>query len=545
MKLFDLPYEVFADIISRLSAIDIIRLRLVSSRAHAALTRPDLSITLILALFPRSLEGRLLREHISSSSNDVLGSRDWSLVFTRLARRYFHLSTATPRQTLKLDTLKNTDRIRGVNPWNRFLRLDDRTAPFHYREPSWTFDAKEGLLVYPAPDGLGYQARDVETGEQVAVPFELEGKVVRRVRLCQGVLVLEWCEATGYHALNEREYAHRHFATAFDVRRRGAWDGALPIKGETALSLWDIRFRSEWKIHYLGLPLSANDRFYSTHNATHYVVYIWQPMRSPWGEDDPLERLIVWEIGKASAYRPSRDPGDKCRPAEDSGGPRVIHKLINHELAQWGVRQSDTPSLRALYLDDCTWDENTNSACGHVFFHEEEHRWSAGPHSNPDPPRLHTVKSTGVPISGEGPRWVDDCGESDPTMSFCWRGPRRGSGGEGRAEEAWPGRAPCWRHDDFPYLTVSEAYDPIAGVRFTARHCFMLETLSVLVRPKLRVAGVGWGGGVDEAGDGPHGDEVQFGDAWWEELLGKGYLVGDERWVVGEDQEGDITVIKF
>lgn len=545
MNLFDLPYTIFADIIARVSATDAIRCRRVNTQAREALTRHDLCISLILTHFPRALEGRLLRTHISNNNVELLDSRDWAETFRRLTRRYVHLSTATPRRTLKLDTLKDADHICGVTPWNRFLRLDNKTAPFHHWEPAWTFDAKEGLLVYPAPDGLGYQARDVETGEQVAVPFDLEGRVVRRVRLNQGILIIEWCEEEAYHALNDTENAHRHFATAFDVRRRGEWDGALPMRGKGALSLWEVEFRSEWKIHYLGLPLSAHDRFYSTHNATHYVVYIWQPTRSPWGEDDPLERLIVWELGKPSPYRPSLDPGENHRPSEDLGGPRVIRKLINHELADWGIRQNDTPSLSALHLDDSTWDSHTNSPCGQVFFHEEEHRWSAGPHSNPDPPRLHNVKSTGVPLSGDGPRWVDDCGDQDPNMSFCWRGPQRGKSERHEEEEAWPGRAPCWRHDDFPYLTVSEAYDPVAGVRFTARHCFMLETLSVLVKPKLRVAGVGWGAGSQGQGEGPAGDEVQFGDEWWCELLGKGHICGDERWVVGEDEGGDITVVQF
>jgi hypothetical protein len=73
----------------------------------------------------------------------------------------------------------------------------------------------------------------------------------------------------------------------------------------------------------------------------------------------------------------------------------------------------------------------------------------------------------------------------------------------------------------------------------------MLETLSVLVKPKLRVAGVNWGLATERQGEGPEGDEVQFEDDWWCQLLGKGYISGDERWIVGEDQAGDITVALF
>lgn len=555
MNLLDLPYTLFLEIVSYLSAADAIRCRYLCTQAHQALTRQDLSISLILTHFPRSLEGRLLRDHIRHDRSDIIDSRDWAAVFARLTRRYLHLGGATPWRTLKLETLKDPGRLYGITPWNRFLRLDNRTAPFHHGEPVWTFDPAAGLLVYPAPDGLGYQARDLETRQQVEVPFGLAGKVVRRVRLNYGVLVFEWCEEEACHALNEMESAHRHFATAYNVTRTGDWDGVLPPRttdGGKPLSLWIIAFRSEWKIHYLGLPLSAHDRFFSTHNATHYVVYIWEPTRSPWGEDDPLERLIIWELGASSPYRPSLDPGDKLRPPAELGGPRVIRRLTNHELDAWGIRQSDTPTLRGLFLDQSTWDDDAQSASGHVFFHEEDHRWSAGPHSSPRPPRLHCVKSTGIPLQGHGPRWVDDCGGSDDSLGFCWRGPRC-PGGQSTDDdgvgEVWPGRAPCWRHDDFPYLTVTEMLDPEAGVRVSARHCFMLETLSVHVRPKLRVAGAGWGGGGAVGSgariEGPDGDEVQFGDEWWCELLAKGFICGDERWIVGEDGDGDITVLQF
>jgi hypothetical protein len=31
----------------------------------------------------------------------------------------------------------------------------------------------------------------------------------------------------------------------------------------------------------------------------------------------------------------------------------------------------------------------------------------------------------------------------------------------------------------------------------------------------------------------------------WKQLLGKGKIAGDERWVVGEDTEGRITIVRF
>ncbi|KAL7798537.1 hypothetical protein V8C37DRAFT_368209 [Trichoderma ceciliae] len=659
IALTNLPYTIFADIISRLSATEAILCRRVSRDVHAALTRVDLSISLILAHFPRSLEGRRLRAYLEADDRGALERGDWAAVFARLARRYFHLGNAVPWKVVKVPVLKDERLLRGVTPWNRFLSLNGKTAPFHFWDPAWTVAPTEGLLVYPAPlgedadadadadagAGAGYRARDLDTGLEVKVPFDMRGKIVRRLRISHGILVIEWCEQEASHPLNEFESAHRHYATAYTVRRAGSWGGVIPRRpdGGSASApapapayTWEFEFRCEYKIHYLGLPVSHQDRFFSTHNGTHYAIYTWQPTRSPWGEDEPLERLIIWEFGTPSPYRPSQDPSGTLKP-DDSSGPRIIRSMVNGQLREWGIRQSDTPSLRTMALDECTWDASSGSACGHVFFTQEEHRWSAGPHSSPHPPRLHRVKTTGIPLIGEGPRWVDDCGGGGGVdLRFCcrsrWRrqmtemdddddddeNSGRGNGdgngdsstgaacSPGRAwdhSETWPGRAPCWRHDDFPYVTISEIFDASAGVRIIARDCFMLETLSVHIRPKIRVQGVGANGSKSTSSaygesrrrrrrrrrrsssgsssgsgsgssssssnntshpnhtqnqnpymdtskggattQGPDGQEVQFADDMWSEIMAKGFICGDERWLVGEDAKGDVTILVF
>jgi hypothetical protein len=566
MNLAHLPYTVFFEIVSHLTPVEALISRRISRDVCAALTRPELSISLILLHFPRSLEARILRTHLEHGRHEDLERADWAAVFATLARRYHHLAMARPWRIAKVRVAKSPYRLRGVTPWNRFLRLNDKTAAFDYWDPAWTFSPQDGLLVYPCAavgdDSIVYKARDVSRGTETDVPFDTAHRVIRRVRLSHRILIFEWCEEEGYLGLNETETAHRHFATAFDVTP-SLPDAVIPAARPQSLPLhdreepWRITFRAEWKTHCLGLPLSHQDRFFSTHNATHYVVYIWQPTRSPWGEDAPLERLVVWEMGQPCAYRPSLDPtGANADAGPDAeGGPRVIRRLANNDLSTWGIRQSDTPRLRSLALDENTWDAATGSATGHVFFIEEQHRWCAGPHSSPDPPRQHHLLSTGIPLVGDGPRWVDDCGGpstgAEYKMDFCSRGRRR---------DSWPGRAPCWRHDDFPYLTVSEVHDVRAGVRITARHCFMMETLSVHVRPQLCVEGVANrhddeqdrrlpGADKKSAGkrrlQGPDGEEVQFEDHLWGELLGKGVIVGDERWLVGEDEAGDVTILMF
>lgn len=574
MALTDLPYPVFIEIISYLSPREIILCRRISSDVLKALQGHDLCVSLILTHFPRALEGRMLRKSLEDGDSIALDNGDWASVFFILARRYYHLATAVPRITTQIPMLQDADRLRGVTPWNRFLKLDDKTAPFHYWDPAWTCSTGDALLVYPGEDGV-YRARDLRTELEITVPFDMTAKVVRRVRLSHGILIFEWCEEEAYHALNEKEMAHRHFATAYDVVSDGDEIAIPQYGGKQPSRTWSIIFRSEWKIHYLGIPLSHQDRFFSTHNKTHYVVYIWQPTRSPWGEDDPLERLIVWELGEPSSYRPSLDPSEAKRP-ENYNGPRILRRLINSQLDCWGIRQRDTPSLRALVLDNETWENNKCTTNGHIFFIEEEHRWSAGPHSKQTTPRCHHVKTTGIPLIGDGPLWTDDCGglsDGNYTMSPCWRGQRRRAYARLMGEEEWPGRAPCWRHDDFPYLTVSEVNDVAAGVRISARHCFMMETLSVHMKPKLCVHGVEsavpWSdtssssstasdkadkklGGAQRrkakkkrSSDGPEGREVQFDDTIWGQVMGNGVMVGDERWLIGEDGKGKITILYF
>lgn len=607
-------------------------------------------------------QGQRLQDNEESGEGaKVPWSPGWTVTFATVARRYHHLRTATP-WTIEEIKLGSTEQgpsrmFYPVAIWDRFLRLDDKTAPFHYPDPAWSYSQDDGLLVYHSAvleDTAGkdeqtasspWRLRDLETGEEVVVPFpQGEDRIVRRVRLCDRVLVLEWCEREAYHQLNDREECHRHFVTVFDVFREGG-SGAT-AGGEPT---WAVRPRCQFKTHFLGFPLNRHDRFFSAHTATHYAVYVWQPNRSLYN-DDPIESVIVWDISAA-------------------GQPRTIRRITWDTLAFYGVRQGATPTLRSLGMDE-----------RNLYFAEEEHRWAEGGHSSLVPPRVHLVRSTGIPIvvpgtAGQdtvgdgaevviqGPRWVDQCGtNTDVRMPFCTRtnearfggmaeqqhtalvdgggggewptGPglwngngtstaaalsptngtssRRSKGLAGEIEAGiaagtsrWPGWAPCWRHEDFPYLSVGEVVDFRAGVRVTARHCFMLETLSVHVRPSISVVELGVGGddevGQDEGGsssdggaadasavarvarlerklragmarrklrkrrvrlgggdgaeatdrgrdddggEGPH-EEVQFADDMWERLLGKGCISGDERWLIGEDGKGTLSVVRF
>lgn len=297
--------------------------------------------------------------------------------------------------------------------------------------------------------------------------------------------------------------------------------------------------------------------------------------------------------------------------------PGLVRHLDGTALWFYGVRQKRVERLRELGLDG-----------RNLFFLEEEHRWSAsegGRRHAGRVPRAHLVRSTGVPVipgpverggeeggdtweTVEGPRWRDECGaDGDVHLSFCtridkparpcfegggecstdgspgiWNGslPAASAGPPTFAQEIhsavhaytarWPGWAPCWRHEDFPYLTTSEMVDFKAGVRIVARNCFMLETLSLHTRPSLSVRGPSASSPPSKTGElagdcgknltagtvgteewepaGSGGDEeVHFADEMWEQLLGAGYICGDERWLIGESDEmgGGITIVRF
>ncbi|KAK6843307.1 hypothetical protein PG987_004167 [Apiospora arundinis] len=562
--LTDLPQDVFLLIITYLSAQDSIACRSISRAWHDAFTSEGASLVLLRWHFPRSREARAL--DLGSRSPDPR-RESTAAVFAKVARRYHHLRQAKPRLVEKIDVVQEATHRhlhRGVAPWDRILRWNDNKAIFQYSDPTWCMD--DGLLIYPGLDGGQYVAYDLETQRRFQVPFDNTDKIVRRVRLACGVLIIEWCERAPYHQLNEREVVHRTFATAYDVQRARSHSSQPSLSSSSSLrrppklaivrsssddsSAWSIVFRSEWKIHFLGLPLNATDRFFSTHSGTHYALYIWQPHRSPWGDDDPIEQLAVWNISFPSAYRP------RWTRLVSSGPTLTWAPRSSSDLRGASWKSSGCASGTLRLSGSWRWTRTTSTYM---------RRSTAGSpaRSHPSsPPRHHTVRCTGFPLVGFGPIWYDECcADGDVHMSFC---PRSGStaglssaDADSEADVAdnavpsllpltsyrgstWPGYAPCWRHEEFPYLTVSDMKDALAGVRVVARQCFMVEALSVFVMPRISIEAE-----EDADVDTDENPEARFADEMWTELMGKGRIYGDERWVVGEDAEGRITIVRF
>ena len=58
-----------------------------------------------------------------------------------------------------------------------------------------------------------------------------------------------------------------------------------------------------------------------------------------------------------------------------------------------------------------------------------------------------------------------------------------------------------------------------------------LETISINVKPKVRMTGPGY--------------QVSLRDDLWQQLLGKGKICGDERWLIGENTHEEVVILYF
>jgi len=424
MSITILPNDVFLLVVAYLSPRELILCRRVSRKFHDAFTEFELNRHVLLQHYPRARELR---------NTDQVRCVDWSYVFSKVAGRYHHLKKGLPRSIEKLALAKSFvvpqwSRNYGVAPWQRHLQFEEKEAPFHYPDTLWTYE--EGLLIFPSAELQRYALYDLEAGTISEVDFKPENKIIRRLRLHEKVLVVEWCENEPYHQLNENEMVYRHFATSYDVIKgptEGEWRIVFRSVSLFSTSMaWTDAIRNEWKIHFLGMPLNSRDRFFSHHTARNYALYLWQPNRSAWGEDEPIEALAVWDISSPSAYLPSQDPSGKGKPDDSLEGPRVMRRFSFKDLDFYRIRQRSTPMLRGLELDE-----------SHVYVIEEDHRWIVGQQAGHALPRLHKVKTIGIPFV-TGPMWVDSCGaDGDNSMSFCQR----------ISDSRCHNLAPCWRHE--------------------------------------------------------------------------------------------------
>lgn len=482
-----LPSDIFWMILVYLEPTDIVRSRRVSRAWNEALSNPTVLALILKREFPWTTEAKQL-----SKSSDSQCQASALELFDQVTSRYHHLENGKPRSIQKYqlcDDFGGTGEREWyqVQPWESHSSHPKRFIDRKLSEALWTVEDR--LLVYPSAKHQCLVLMDLETDRQFMIPFIISGKVVRRVRLAKRLLVIEWAEPKAFHWLNESDGVHRHFASSFDVH-------------QNVKQGWDVIPRNEWKIMFLGHPLSERDRFFSAHSNTHYVIYIWQPNRSLYtaDEDAPIESMFIWDISKESSYRPSSDPTGRLRDDAPDGSPHIISKFSFRDLEFFGIRQRGCPSIQRLSITD---DSQAVEITENIYGRMERH----GPTTLPE------LTTTSIPVAGSGPHWRRKCHDMLP--------PYRGNCGlnaepissEGVEPDLWfstIGHVADGADVDF-YLT----FDP-SGLGY---HC--TDSLTTTT------------------------PRCSFTDEKSIDFMGKGKLAGCERYLLGENRNRELIIYRF
>ncbi|KAK5954841.1 hypothetical protein OHC33_004567 [Knufia fluminis] len=561
-----LAQDILLLVVHYLEAYDLRRLQL-ASRSFQETFSEDIYLRTILKDYLHAREVKdLLRSnrHALSQSQPPQTreqdqhNNDLQQTYSTVTTRYYHLTQGKPRsiQRITLRALDQSGQWLPAPQWDyhesqpggrlyhrhashmSIRSVSGRSKPYLFRPTLWSYD--DELLVYaPAEkEPRKYKPQesqqegnpgwanesveqdrclvvlDLETHEEAEVPFDITGKLLRDIRLKEGLLIVEWAEKEAFHDLNMVDRVHRHFATAFKISKPDkhphSFDTLSSSEPATATHrprshpALQVNFHSEWRIHFLGFPLTSRDHFFSTHTAHHYCLYYWQPNRSLWtgDEDQPIEALHIWDISQPSAYRPSDDPGNTKREQHGKGGPHVVARFAMRMLEFLGVRQQSRISLLGLDLDS---ENLTVSVKGNVFesgqgyFDPAERNWCAS--------------VTTFPFVGEGPVQRREGHIELPS----YRGHCSMGSDEIEEIERW-------------FLPVMDVVDWGAGVRFSLiETCFtgIVVENSVLIRIKV----------LGEWRDVDSGLAKEIG------VMGR--IAGDERWVVGQNEKLQIVVARF
>ncbi|KAJ5542541.1 hypothetical protein N7461_008544 [Penicillium sp. DV-2018c] len=380
-----LPRDLFWMILVYLEPEEVIRCRRVSRDWKEAFSDPAFLLPLLKIQFPWTKEAQDLAS-VTSAQDQNQGR----LLYDQVASRYSHLERGRPRSIQKLtlcaeSLYPSNYTLYPVQPWDSHASHMGRLIDWQFSEALWTFE--EGLLVYASAKHECLVLRDLETDREFMVPFLVREKVVRRVRLQKRLLVIEWAEPKSFHWLNDSDGVHRHFASSFEVTK--SEDDA-----------WSITPRNEWKIMFLGHPLSERDRFFSAHSNTHYVIYMWQPNRSLYtsDEDAPIESMSVWDISKPSLYRPSLDPTGRLKGDSPDDSPSIVARFGFRDLEFFNIRQRGCPSIQRLEItDDSQAVEITENIC------------IPSPDQPSEPFGIPRPITTSIPLAGSGPHWRREC----------------------------------------------------------------------------------------------------------------------------------------
>ena len=533
----DLPDDVFLLIIDHLEAWDFVRSRRVSKSWQKVFSEPEY-LRVMLKKYSFAGDIRDFSSNGAFSNPAEASDVDWRGIFNEIAARYFHLTHGKARSVARYKSAV-PEHVRlahwhPVSPWeyhesqpggrlyhqsplNPYDNHPNRPGEraYLFRPSFWSYE--DGLLVYSPPKQPEYKwdARknitvpvqlalvliDLQTNAQYPVPFDLTKRVIRNFRLKERTLIVEWAEETSWHALNDLERVHRHYASCYDVSLDSS---------DSRLRKWTITFRSEYKVHFLGLPLNSRDRFFSVHTRTHYLIYFWQPNRSMYTGDEelPIESLFVWDISHPSKYLPSLDPAGRKKPdppssSEEPCGPFMISRFSFRDLDHFGIRQHSAISLMSFALDSnaetVSVRENVCVA-GQGYFDPAERLWCA--------------RTISFPFHAQGPH-----------LRREWDGNLPPYRGNGSMESADVLEAEKW------FLGIMDVVDTAAKVRLS-----LVETVFTGQfadnKKLIRIEALGM-------------RPVVLDDEMAREVCHMGRIAGDERFLVGQNANQEVIVLRF
>ncbi|OAX81928.1 hypothetical protein ACJ72_03727 [Emergomyces africanus] len=487
-------------VLSYLHYMDVIYCRRVSKSWNVTFGNPFNLYPFLKRTFPLAREIRRHHQDILLKNEWAIPPHDdrWRELFNQVSARYFHLRYGKPQSIEKYKVWPNyTHNIRPgsrlfpVPPWEAHSSHMKSKPDRIFEDCLWTYE--DGLIVFVSLDNKCILLLDLEMSKTFQVPFEMDYRVIRRIRCQDRLLVIEWAEADAFHWLNALDSVHRHFASSFDITASTAGG-------------WDISFRSEWKIMFLGHPLSDRDRFYSSHNRTHYVLYAWQPNRSLYtsDEDAPIESLFVWDISESSDYKPSTDPSSLRKT---SSGPSVVARFSFRDLDFHSVRQRGAPKLVRLDINSETGVldivESTCPDNGLVPFNA---------------PCYPSVQVTSIPFLGYGPSWRRDLDIPIP----AYRGNKSMYNRSVQSPDPW-----C--------ACICEAADEEAQVFFNLQNPMWNSESVNHTAPRLEVT-------IRAS----HMYTVsQLEPRYSMEIDWKGHICGDERFVIGENKAQELVILRF
>ncbi|KAH6688983.1 hypothetical protein F5X68DRAFT_230644 [Plectosphaerella plurivora] len=544
-----LPYEILVMIMQQLKPMDFINCRRVSKGVASKLRSNQLCREYLRDKFPLSKWGARWIRYLSQKDAEanakrrvvtlsedirsemaaegvILHRQDWSKLLLDAIRRRLAIDTGTycRKITYKADDCLQNGKLlySPAIPWGL-----QGSSHFHdrYADPPWAFE--NGILVYFKPDKEQYVATMVGLGKKVFVPikFPTKGRIIRRVRMSQGVLVFDWAELKSTF-VPPGEHVHRHWATIFDLVTK------KPDPEEDGVQI-DFQCRFEWLFDKFTIATDGGDVFFTAHNKTHYVVYSCIRGRGPERRTEPVKEVVqVWDIRKTATQRAPRHDRD-------------LHTRDYVRGAHRRTSEGGNPQFLGLFISRDTVDpQNDDLMVGYVFFHLE-HRTVTG--------LYHQVSSVGLPLGTIPYAWHSRCARP---CNYSHHGEVVGAHDSGASDPDWPGRPPHWRHQ----------FGALANTLETARMLSRSAGLAVIVRFKKSTsigdqvsAEHAFGVSYQESYRGRELVNSKFGNdklhrskisgRWNDEggyiraLCGRFVIFGDETMLVGENPMGDIQVL--